>query len=425
MKEKSIVFVIFILIAPLLYSQEKSPSTIYLSNPLNLERIDETFIITRNEFKAAKSTLVPIIINMEGDTIPTQLDDINGDNNWDELSFEYTLKKYENVILNIKWVSPKMYPVFPLRTNVRYGKMISPGNIQELAFDFRTNKDTVRGKGYPYQMDGIAWENDKMGFRHYFDGRNDRDVFGKRVSTMALDTVGIDSKGYPANTYQVPAKWGRDILNVGNSFGLGGLAMMSSDTIIQLGDIETGLADNVDSTYYRLIIEGPVRSVFRIEHKGWHVGNRKVNLTQDITIWGGKHYYQNKVKADNLPSGFNLVTGIVRNQNNKPLEKSNNKLFASMMTHDKQTTDPQTFMGMALIISNSNLISTFDTPNTGHGILSTWCAKLCLDRENQLYFDVYAGWDQQDNRFGDRKYFFDFINKEMDKKSNPIEMKLK
>ena len=75
-------------------------------------------------------------------------------------------------------------------------------------------------------MDGIAWENDKMGFRHYFDGRNCRDVFGKRVSDMVLDTVGIRPEGIPGDTYHVLAGWGRDIMSAANSFGLGGLAVL-------------------------------------------------------------------------------------------------------------------------------------------------------------------------------------------------------
>jgi len=35
--------------------------------------------------------------------------------------------------------------------------------------------------GYePCQTDGPTWKKDKVGFRHYFDGRNSKDLFGKR-----------------------------------------------------------------------------------------------------------------------------------------------------------------------------------------------------------------------------------------------------
>lgn len=80
----------------------------------------------------------------------------------------------------MEWLTPEKYPVFAPRTNVRYGKMTSPGIIEELSRDAHDKHNLPRGSEmYPYQMDGPVWENDKMGFRQYFDGRNCCDVFGK------------------------------------------------------------------------------------------------------------------------------------------------------------------------------------------------------------------------------------------------------
>lgn len=83
-------------------------------------------------------------------------------------------------------------------------------------------------------MDGLAWENDKVGFRHYFDGRNCR-LFGKRVSEMVLDTIGLRADGYLDNTYQVLRELECDILSVANSFGLGGIAIQLQDTLLRMG----------------------------------------------------------------------------------------------------------------------------------------------------------------------------------------------
>lgn len=424
MKKKQCVVILFLLISPFIYSQGERISKIELSNPLLMERIDESFVITRSKLKATQSELVPLIINPNGTPIPSQLDDMDGDKRWDELAFTYTLKSGESVNLTVKWIAPDKYPVFPIRTNIRYGKMTSPGHIEELTSDYRTNKDISWSKNYPYQMDGIAWENDKMGFRHYFDGRNNRDVFGKCIPTMALDTVGIGKNGAPANTYQAEAPWGRDILNVGSSFGLGGLAITSPDTTIQLGNIKKGIEDNVDSTMYRLITEGAVRSVFQLDHTGWNVNNQKINLSQRITIWAGKHNYENVLTVGQLPAGFHLITGIVRLQNKMPLVHTDNKSNHSMLTHDKQTIAPLKQMGMALIIPSSNFVTAFDTPDSGTGILSTWCAKLIPDK-NKINFDVYATWEQEDSRFADRDYFIRFIQSEVDKKGIPVRVILK
>lgn len=424
MRKKQFVVVLFLLLSPFIYSQGVTISKIELSNSLQMERTDESFVITRSDLKAVRSTLVPIVIAPNGDTIPSQLDDMDGDKSWDELAFAYTLKSRESVKLTVKWIAADKYPAFPVRTNIRYGKMTSPGHIEELTSDYRTNKDISWSKNYPYQMDGIAWENDKMGFRHYFDGRNNRDVFGKCIATMALDTVGIGKNGAPANTYQVEATWGRDILNVGSSFGLGGLAIASEDTIIQLGNIKKGIEDNVDSTRYRLITEGPVRSVFQLDHRGWNVNNQKINLSQRISIWAGKRNYEDLVRVEHLPAGFYLITGIVRLQNKMPLVYKESQSYHSMLTHDKQTIAPLKQMGMALVIPSSNFVTAFDTPNKGTGILSTWCAKL-VATNNTINFDVYATWEQEENRFADRDYFISYIQSEVDKKSSPVMVILK
>lgn len=423
--KKKIAFILFLLSSCLMYSQEKLASKIYLTNPIDVERSDESFVVKRNSLRAEKSNLAPVVFDEKGGHIPFQLDDMDGDGKWDELVFVYTLGKREKAILNIKWVAKEELPTFNARTNIRYGKMTIPGYIEELTSDFRTPKDSFPPDRYPYQMDGVAWENDLIAFRHYFDGRNNRDVYGKRVSAMVLDTVGIGNDGHPANSYQTLNEWGRDILNVGGSFGLGGLAIMSADTIIQLGDIRTGRKENIDSTYYRLITKGAVRSVFQLKYKGWAIGTNKINLLQTITIWAGKHNYENTVEAKNLPHGFNLFTGIVRSLNKEPLVEKQSEKFYLMMTHDRQTTDPLNYMGMALMIPKSNFVTAFDTPDVGSSIVGTWCAKLGLNTKNIATFDAYAAWELQDSRFSDRDYFLKYIESEAYKKDHPIKISVK
>lgn len=423
--KQSFVLILFFLTISHVYSQDKLKSKIYLTNSIDQERKDESFVIKRSDLGADKSNLIPAILGRNGVFIPFQLDDMDRDGKWDELAFVYTLGKKEKIFLNIRWVTKNELPTFPVRTNIRYGKMTSPGKIEELSSDFRTPKDLFGGKAYPYQMDGIAWENDLIGFRHYFDGRNNRDIYGKRVSTMVLDTVGIGMDGHPANNYQSLSTWGRDILNLSGSFGLGGLAIMSVDTIIQLGDIKNGRKENVDSTYYQLVTEGPVRSVFQIKYKGWNINGEKNDILQTITIWAGKHGYENMISAENIPKGYSLFTGIVRSLNKKELVEKRNGNFSLMMTHDKQTTQPLNYLGMALVIPKSNFTEIFNTPDVGDNIKSTWCAKLKLDKKHSIKFDVYAGWELQDASFSDRKYFIKYIENESSKKNSPIKVSIK
>lgn len=399
--------------------------TLTFQNPLAVVRTDEAAVLTRADLKPVTDETLPVVVDKDGEYIACQLDDLNKDGVWDELAFVYNIQANATKNLYIKWITPAKYPDFPLRTNVRYGKMTSPGHIEELTTDSH-GKSLFRGKGYPYQMDGVAWENDKMGFRHYFDGRNSRDVFGKRLSTMVLDTVGIRADGTPGDTYHVLRDWGRDIMSAANSFGLGGLAIQMPDTLLRLGVLVSDTVDIIDSTRYTLITEGPVRSRFYLDFYGWNVQGKKVDIHEEVTIWAGKFGYEDKVVTSALPADSYMVTGIVANNNDKgQTQKQYKDTFTSMITHDKQTYNKVWYMGMALILPKVNLVNTFDAPKENSDIIQTWCAKMKPDSKNEYNFNVYAAWELSDERFCDRDFFIGLIDNYGDRLAAPVSMTVK
>jgi len=384
-------------------------TNITLSNNHETERVDEAFVIDRKQFTSIKEGLLPALKDSKSQWVATQVDDLDKDGEWDELAFVYSLKPKETVVLSIEWVSKDNYPQFTPRTNVRYGKMVSPGNIIILPTDAHGKFNLARGEGYPYQTDGPAWENDKMGFRHYFDGRNVRDVFGKLTSKMVMDSVGIRADGTPGDTYHEMNWWGRDIMSGARALGLGGIALQTPDSLIRLGVPIEETTDNVDSTRYTLIVNGPVRSVFKLDFYGWDIYGKKVNVREVMTIWAGKFGYENVITTSALPSNCRLVTGIVNNFNDMPysLEKVGN--YQMMSTHDKQTYDKVWYMGMSLLIENENWIKTFEAPKTGNGITTSWCAELRPNKVGEYRFNCYAAWELTDKRFTNKDFYLEVI----------------
>lgn len=420
-----IIYILCALVVSFSSCQEKTATTIVLQNPINKERLDESFKLSRAELKAASESLVPVVKKLDGTYVPCQVDDIDRDGVWDELAFVYTLKGEEKVELMVEWVSVSDYPVFERRTNIRYGKMTFPGHVEELAFDMHGKHNLPRSVNYPYQMDGPAWENDKIAFRHYFDGRNCRDLFGKRLSEMVLDTVGIRADGYPDNTYQVLREWGCDILSAANSFGLGGLALLLPDTLVRMGVESKDTVDIIDSSHFEIITEGPVRSMFRLDFIGWDVLGTKIDVHETVTIWAGKQGHEEDIRISTLPENAVLVTGIVANNNTKePVEKQYDGKWISMITHDKQTVNKDYELGMALLIPQEQLIETFHTPDTGSGILKTWCAKL-KPGEKGYHYQVYAGWELGVDSFSEREDFIRLIDTYADHLNHPIIITIK
>ncbi len=420
-----IIYILCALLVSFSSCQEKAATTIVLQNPINKERVDESFKLSRAELKAASESLVPVVKKLDGTYVPCQVDDIDRDGVWDELAFVYTLKGEEKVELMVEWVSVSDYPVFERRTNIRYGKMTSPGHVEELAFDMHGKHNLPRSVNYPYQMDGPAWENDKIAFRHYFDGRNCRDLFGKRISEMVLDTVGIRADGYPDNTYQVLREWGCDILSAANSFGLGGLALQLPDTLVRMGVESKDTVDIIDSSHFEIITEGPVRSMFQLDFIGWDVLGTKIDVHETVTIWAGKQGHEEDIRTSPLPENAVLVTGIVANNNTKePVEKQYDGKWISMITHDKQTVNKDYELGMALLIPQEQLIETFHTPDTGSGILKTWCAKL-KPGEKGYHYQVYAGWELGVDSFSEREDFIRLIDTYADNLNHPAIVTIK
>ena len=104
------------------------------------------------ELRAVGDELLPVVKKADGTYIPCQVDDMDQDGLWDELAFVYTLGGHETVELLLDWMSAADYPVFERRTNIRYGKMTSPGQVEELSSDTHGKQNLPRSVNYPYQM---------------------------------------------------------------------------------------------------------------------------------------------------------------------------------------------------------------------------------------------------------------------------------
>ena len=401
---------------------EKQMMTV--SNPSDFERVDEPVIISRQQLAVREhENLLPCVKDENGVFLASQLDTILNKSDWDEMAFLVDLRAKEKKQLFIEWVAEADYPTFTNRTHIHLGILNQQTKEIEARTSFTLGKELfwkVQRTAYPFQMDGIAWENDKMGFRHYFDGRNCRDVFGKRTSEMVLDRVGIKPDGLPGDTYHTLADWGRDIHSCANSFGLGGVGLWSNDRFYRLGIEGSDTINIVDQTSFHMLAQGPVRTVFDIHYKGWQTPLGKINVSHKTTIWAGKIGYENELSCDELPDASYLMTGIVTNFNDQPtIEKVYGKKQFAMITHDKQSYDKEYFMGMALLLPEASVVKTF-----GLDEISTWCALLKPSSAKYLY-NVYCTWEMQDIRSVDRNYFVGLIEKEANKISEPIEVIVK
>lgn len=407
---KNIFFISTVCLIAVLSCSKEKKHTIVLSNPAPTGLTDKAVTIQKSELQdVPPGEQYPVLTREKGDTIASQLDDVNGDGNWDELFFVVDIPADTTVTLSISWSNTQ--PSYTKRTSIRFGKRDSEEDHVHPKTSDTLYADHIQGKlGYqPYQTDGPSWENDKVGFRHYFDGRNAKDLFGKKASYMSPDSVGINAQGAVEDNYHVMADWGRDVLAVGNSVGIGGINLMIGDSISRMGCIAGDTVTNIESSVFNIVKEGPVRSVFTIRHNNWKPFDRTYQVLEKVSIWPGMYAYQDEATISGLQGDETLLVGLVNSNTPNPLKEINvDDKYVVLLTHDQQTYDRVWWLGLAIILPKDVYLGYGEAPKTGK-FSNTFYGKLKIENDKPVKYYAVGCWEIADERFKDPVYFENYV----------------
>ena len=260
-----------------------------ITNPTDEARLHENIVLSVAElkriapdFKAGdivvttsdSSTLAEDAQTLQTIELPSQADDLDGDNKYDEIAFQIELKPKQTRIVTIA-----------------YG---DTATMQRLRSDY-PKRTAAR---FTMKFEGLAWESEMNAWRIYFDKRNAIDLFGKRRPGLYLEMFGA-----PEYVYHLESPLGRDIYRIGDAIGIGAVAALVDGKIVKVSDVA--------ERNWRIISAGPVRVIVELTYKSWKVGGREVNLTSRMTQWAGKHGFEHRITAEGA-NGLTLVTGVVR-----------------------------------------------------------------------------------------------------------------
>src|SRR5438552_6096995 len=260
-----------------------------ITNPADEMRLHENIVVSVAElkriapdFKAGDAIVTTSDAStLEGDErtlqtvdLPSQAEDLDGDNKYNELVFQIDLKPTQTRIVTIA-----------------YG---DAATIQRL----RSEYPKRTAAKFTMKFDGLGWESEANAWRIDFDKRNAIDIWGKRRPGLYLEMFGA-----PDYVYHWESPLGRDIYRIGDAIGIGAVAALIDGKVVKVSDVA--------ERKWRIISAGPVRVIVELAYKGWKVGGREVNLTSRMTQWAGKHGFEHQVTAENA-EGLTLVTGIVR-----------------------------------------------------------------------------------------------------------------
>ena len=415
-------FLITIALFLSILSYSKSSTLIAVSNTTSTERADELVVFSRATLQKKVGVIAAnkyIVIKYKNVPQVVQFDDLNKDGQWDEAALLHSFKAKEKAVFLIIISNKPATIKAVVRAHVRQrhkleDESFGPSVIYDTMPYNNLPTDFSKQKLPPYLTEGPAWENDKVGFRKYFDTRNTNDIWGKITSRMVLDEVGVN----PAVIYHnFDSAWGMDILKVGKSLGAGALALQlkidGKDSLVRLGS-------NTEKITYEQVADGPLRAIFRIKYLNWKITEnlQPVTITEQISIWGGQYFYENKVTVTGAPADAKLVTGTMNFYSTNYDTISSNETKA-LYTYDTQSENHDK-LGLGVIVNKKDFAGFGETPNSNSNVLNTYTVSLNINDGNAIVYRYVTGWEKTNPVFSTKEGFEKNLNDEMIRMAHPI-----
>jgi len=247
--------------------------TITLQHDLDIARPSETVTVPWSEVnKALPHALVQKIAvrDATGRVVPHQVTNVapqakdpqNVGIAYGELIFQHSFKAGEKTATYTVEKIDSVAPVFPTQTFARY---------------------------VPERLDDFGWENDKIGHRTYGPALAAPAPAGLVKEVLVTSGLDLWFKRVP---YPIVDRWynkghdhyhhdegeGMDMYNVGRSRGAGGTGVWDGGKLY----VSTNYAS------WKVLANGPVRSVFELSYAAWDAAGLQVTETKRFTVDAGQ-----------------------------------------------------------------------------------------------------------------------------------------
>jgi len=378
-----------------------------VENETNLLRTEEAVVLNVEELKAKASDFNPnaFVIFSNGTELASQANDLNGDGDLDQILAVTDFKAAEKKKIVLRYATSGVKPREYLKRtqaelSIKVGgqfvdRKYEGGTFQNINF-LRVPPDHTDHSEF-IRYEGPGWESDKVGYRFYLDWRNASDIYGKKVPDMVLQNVGQD--GF--DSYHEMSDWGMDILKVGESLGIGSIAMWY--------DNKANRVSQTDSVTCEIVLDGSVESLIRTKYFGWKVGNGVYNLISDLSITAGSRMTKHSLQIEGNPD--NLCTGIVKHPDAPLIQSGENQNWSYIANYGKQSL-AEDQLGMAILFKHNDLIEVTEDEFSHVLVLKPETGKLTY------YF--LAAWEKEPNGIKTKEEFLDYLNEIVQRLDHPV-----
>ena len=242
------------------------------------------------------------IVYSDNTELTSQLDDLDGDGINDELCFFANVKKkqkYSFQVILEKDGEPKIYSPHTYAELLLKNPKIKEKNKQDLFIQQIVVGKDLDDSFHLLHHHGVAFENELIALRIYFDKRQTLDLYGKKRKGLEIK----DTQFYP-DKQQLLDGYGDDILWAGNALGLGALRGWI--------DSKEQLLDDVEYRGQRIVCQGPIRTIVEVTDKGWlwKKGENRISLKQRFTLYAGSRDVIFEAWLNPLNDSIRFFTGL-------------------------------------------------------------------------------------------------------------------
>lgn len=380
--------------------------TITVTNNSKITRINEPIVLNLKDYNT--DTVKSALVTCDGKEIPYQLDDINQDGIMDELCFITDIAKKSSKKINITLYNngiPKKYTSDVYVEMLLSNKKVKESNKQNLYISHLTvNRDV--NPYWSLHHHGVAFENDMVAYRIYFDHRQTIDIYGKYNKGLELK----QTQFYPDES-QKKAGFGDDVLWVGSTLGLGTLRGWD-------GNKPTMLTD-VDKRSQHIISCGPLRTIVEVKDIAWRPqpDQEPIDMTTLYILYAGRRECYVKATFNKNIDNYKFSTGIINVKDSK--EFSDKKGLRGCWGTDWPVSEKDSVghkretVGLGIYIPQKYIIS--EEPATKDNY-----AFVIGSKTNEICYKITFCSDNENFGFHEATEWFDYLKEWKKEQENPI-----
>ena len=382
-----------------------------VTNPTKTDRQAQPVIV---QLKDTGMDVKSALVRLNGTEIPSQLDDLNGDGQYDELCFLTDIAPKGRQTFTVELLptgTPRTYEQKVYADMMLTNKKIKSTNKQDLYI----SSLTVDNGTNPYWMlhhHGPAFENEMVAYRIYFDHRQTVDTYGKYHKGLELK----QTQFYPDDEQKAKG-FGDDVLWVGNTFGLGALRGWDGT--------EPQMLQDVDHRTLRILSRGPLRTVVEVIDDGWNTmnpGKEKITMSTLYILYTGRRDVQVDIRFNKPATGYEFATGII---NVKDSEEFSDKQglrgcwgtdwpvsAKDSVGHKRET------VGLGICIPGKNVVRELPVNKDNYPYVVNTAT-------DELHYFITFGSDNEDFGYHSAKEWFEYLKAWKKDLEAPLQVKVR